>query len=608
MISKLYALTAACILASFTTLTAQVSSYTFSQSIGSYGASGAGTIINTPLTFDEVIATNLPFTFTFNSNSYSSISVCGNGFMSFSNITGSEYQPLSDLTTQDMISAFGTFLLPGSQISGDITAGSNTITNCSSVAGYSVGDVLMDVNLDFGGVDPIITSIVGNTIVVNQAAVVSAAATDIVAQADIYQSVSGVAPNRVCQFEYKHFSRVDANFDILYDDVITFKVKLYETTNRIEFVYALVSGVGQAAVSEVGLKGASNQDFNSRTVTSPNAWSTSNAAALITDGCELSNTLAPAIGQTYAWNPLTCTTPTLSVVHNPNFTCPGASATLTASGATSYTWVNGPNTSQYVVSPLATTNYTLIGANEACTSSLVVTHSTIPAPILTVTQSANQQCAGTTITLTAAGATTFTWVNGPASSQYIVSPSVTTVYTLTGSNGGACNGITLVTQSVIPYPVLGLSQQNTTICDGETAVLTATGATSYSWSSGQTSAQISVTPSATTNYLLSGNNAQCSSTLNITLVVDLCLGVKETDLANNIYLFPNPITDQLSITNHWVSDISVVISDALGKVVNSVTLNNSNSQTIETSFLSRGIYFISVSDNKTTVTKKIVKN
>jgi hypothetical protein len=300
--------------------------------------------------------------------------------------------------------------------------------------------------------------------------------------------------------------------------------------------------------------------------------------------------------------------PTLSVVHNPNFTCPGTSATLTASGATSYTWTNGPNTSQYVVAPLSTTAYTLIGANEACTSSLIVTHSTIPAPILTTTQSANQQCAGTTITLTAAGATTFTWVNGPTSSQYVVSPGVTTVYTITGSNGGACNGITLVTQSVIPYPVLGLSQQNTVVCEGETAVLTATGATTYSWSSGQTSAQISLTPSATANYVLSGNNAQCNSTLNITLVVDLCLGIKEVDLANHISFFPNPITDQLSITNRLASNVNVVISDALGKVVYSVRLDNSSSQTIETSFLSQGIYFISLSDNKTTVTKKIVKN
>jgi hypothetical protein len=105
--------------------------------------------------------------------------------------------------------------------------------------------------------------------------------------------VSGTAPNRICEIEYRNFSR----FNI--DEVMNFKIKLYETTNKIEFVYgAMISAPFGGDPGEIGLKGLSQMDFNSRTVTSPNVWSTSNAASSITDYCDFDSGLAPASGQT----------------------------------------------------------------------------------------------------------------------------------------------------------------------------------------------------------------------------------------------------------------------------------------------------------------------
>lgn len=587
-------------------INAQVSAYTFSQSLGTYGTPLTGTVINTPVTLDEVIPTALPFTFTFNGVPYSNVNICSNGFMSFSAIGGSEYSPISDPTTTEIIAGLGNLVAPASSIFGDITAGSNTITNCSSVAGYSVGDLLADINGDFGA-DPVITAIVGNSIVVNLTAITSNPGTQIGAYGTIVKFVSGVAPNRVFEVEYRHTSRLNFSFDLIPDEVLDFKIKLYETSNRIEVVYKLIPGQDLGPVNEVGLKGASNADWNSRSVTNTNSWATSSAAAAITDFCDLSPTLAPVFGQTYAWAPLNCVTPTLSVSQTPSLSCPGFSAVLTASGATSYSWTGGPTTAQYTISPNATTNYTLIGADDVCTSTIVVTHSVIAGPALGVTSGNNQLCSGASAVLTATGATSYTWTGGPQTAAYTVSPAVTTVYTVTGSNGGVCAAQITFTQNVIQYPVLGITQGSMTICPGQTAILTATGATTYSWSNGQTTAQASVTPASTTVYTLTGSNQNCVRTATVSQNVSLCTGIMDNTLENSVSVYPNPFRSELNLSNSGDSEMTVTISDALGKTVHSSVIKGNSTGTIHTDDLNTGLYIIKISNGSQSLSRKLVK-
>lgn len=602
---KLPVLSAALILTA-ASLHAQVSAYTFSQSIGSYGSPTTGTVINTPLTGDEAIAETLPFTFTFNGTPYTNMNVCSNGFLSFSSITGSEYFAISDPSTSNVIAPLSGTIVPITAVLGDITAGSNTISNCSSVAGYSVGDILIDIWGDFGG-DPTITAISGNNIIVNMNSLNTFAGNDIVAYGTITKGVSGTAPNRVLELEYRHMSRLNIFEDVNYDEVIDFKVRLYETTNKIEFIYRASPGSDPVPGHEIGLKGGSISDYNTREVIEgTNTWNTSTASNAVTDFCELSNTLFPAEGQSYAWLP-SCLTPTLSVSQTPSLTCPGFQAVLTASGATNYTWTAGPATAQYSISPNNTTSYTLTGANDVCTASLVVTHSVIPGPVLNVTSSNNSSCAGLTATLVATGATSYTWTNGPQTSLYAVSPSVTTVYTVTGSNGGACNALFTFTQNVIQYPVLGIIQPNPVICEGTSAVLTATGATTYSWSSGQSSAQVTVSPAANTVYTVTGNNQSCASTATIMQNVTVCTSIQDASLEHALSVYPNPFRSELNLKNSSDSELSIRISDALGKTVYSGVLKGNSSGNITTSELGNGIYILQLSNGSQSHTRKLVK-
>jgi hypothetical protein len=442
---------------------AQISAYTFSQSTINYGLPSAGTLVGTPLQDDDVTPVALPFPFLYNSVSYTTINVCANGYLSFNNISGSEYSPISDFSTQNIIAPFGQDMAMLTLIAVDVTSGSNTLTNCSSTNGYTVGDIILDFNSLFGNVNPTITAISGNNIVVNVNATNSQTGTDIVGlNGYIKQNVFGTSPNRICEFEYNNFSRFK-----VYDEAIQFKVLLYETTNKIEFIYGNIFSGIDLTMSEVGLKGSNNSDFNSRNVTPPNIWATSIPATLITDNCSYSSSIKPANGQSYMWTPLVCSAPVLTVTSSNSTICAVQSVTLTASGATTYTWASGSNSVQLIISPTTTSSYSLIGANATCTSSISYIQNVVQNPTLTISQTKTLICVGETATLTGNGANTYTWNTGPNTSQFIVSPTVTATYTLIGSNGNCvatntvlqnvtnCTGIInndLINDDVIAYP------------------------------------------------------------------------------------------------------------------------------------------------------------
>lgn len=57
-----------------------------------------------------------------------------------------------------------------------------------------------------------------------------------------------------------------------------------------------------------------------------------------------------------------------------------------------------------------------------------------------------------------------------------------------------------------------ISPSATTINQGQLVTLTASGASSYSWSTGQTTAQITVSPSSTTTFTVTGTTPGCKNT------------------------------------------------------------------------------------------------
>lgn len=82
-------------------------------------------------------------------------------------------------------------------------------------------------------------------------------------------------------------------------------------------------------------------------------------------------------------------------------------------------------------------------------------------------------------------------------------------YTQIIPNASGCDSIITLHLTIENVPVISVN--NVTICAGNTATLTATGADSYSWSNGETSSQISVAPGSSSSYTVVGISNGCIS-------------------------------------------------------------------------------------------------
>lgn len=237
--------------------------------------------------------------------------------------------------------------------------------------------------------------------------------------------------------------------------------------------------------------------------------------------------------------------PTVVVTPASTVVCSGNSATLTASGASTYSWSTGPITNSIVITPTALTQPIVTGYNGICTHSIMVNVGVSPTPTINITGAPNATyCSGGALTMTASGAITYTWTSGPTSSVNVVSPTVATVYTVTGTIG-QCSSTKTISVSMIQTPTVSVNAPAYTICPGATITIAASGASTYSWNTSTTTSSVSVSPTVNTTYTVTGYNGACSDskssvvtiTNNISISAvssptQLCVGQQATLSAN----------------------------------------------------------------------------
>jgi type IX secretion system substrate protein len=226
----------------------------------------------------------------------------------------------------------------------------------------------------------------------------------------------------------------------------------------------------------------------------------------------------------YTLTQTTTASPTVSIVASYDTICAGTLNTLTASGANTYIWSTGANGNSISVSPPNTVTYTIIGTDTAtgCAGSAtqVIYVNMIASLTVSVVASHDSICSGITTTLTASGANTYTWSTnaGSATTNTVaVSPTTNTTYTVTGT--GTVHGCTSTATQMVYIANVTIQNLNDSICEGATASITASGATSYTWSTGATTANIIVTPTVTTSYTVTGNGV-CINTVTTTIKVN----------------------------------------------------------------------------------------
>src|SRR5690606_3057394 len=125
--------------------------------------------------------------------------------------------------------------------------------------------------------------------------------------------------------------------------------------------------------------------------------------------------------------------------------------------------------------PTGVSVYTLIGSHttNTCLAMRTITVSSLDQNVTVITSTAI--CSGKSLTLTAAGASSYTWNGVPSSSgNFVVSPNASAVYTLvanTQSNSSSglvnCPSVHFSTVTVNPNPTITIVPSRPAICRTE---------------------------------------------------------------------------------------------------------------------------------------------
>lgn len=291
--------------------------------------------------------------------------------------------------------------------------------------------------------------------------------------------------------------------------------------------------------------------------------------------------------------------PTLTVSASSSSICAGQTATLSATGSSaSYSWTAGPSAAVYTVNPTTNRTYTITGTSaNGCNTKSTITLTVNPLPVVTINTNDASICIGESTVLSANGATTYSWTNNSATSTSIsVSPTVTTAYSVTGTSNG-CSSAKVAFVNVSAEPIVSVTSNNSQICVGQNAILTASSSVSnYVWSNGQTGNSIVVSPSVTTTYTVSVDNGFCSKSTVFTQTVSACTTIEELGLNYSVTVFPNPFTSQLSIISNNSEKLDTKVYNVLGELIYSEIKFDSNNFIIETYNWKVGIYFISINN------------
>ena len=214
-------------------------------------------------------------------------------------------------------------------------------------------------------------------------------------------------------------------------------------------------------------------------------------------------------------------------------------------------------------------------------------------------------CKGNSTTITAGGASTYSWSNGLGSgSSKTVNPTTNITYTVTGTNTNGCINTSSTTVTVKALPSTPTITKN-----GNKLVSSAISGNQWYFNNvlKKDSINQSYTPKQTGNYFVivtqNGCSSDTSKNFNVTNVGISELSNNET----NINIFPNPINDKFSIVlDNQNIYYNLEILNTTGQIILNKRLINSVEQ-IDLSGQAAGVYFIKLQSVNNSIIRKIIK-
>jgi hypothetical protein len=207
----------------------------------------------------------------------------------------------------------------------------------------------------------------------------------------------------------------------------------------------------------------------------------------------------------------------------------------------------------------------------------------------------------------------YLWSNQQSGPLNIVSPTLTTVYTVTASSMEGCLGSSESTVVVNALPTATLTSPAYTFCLNA-APQTLTGTPQGGFFSGVAMGGDQFIPlgipegTYVINYKYTDeNNCEANDSETVSVISCTAVSVLENQSAQGISIFPVPATSELKIYNEsFSSTAEICIFNMFGQQIQNLTMREAN-MLLDISQYQQGVYFLKIKNKQTETVLKFIK-
>lgn len=276
--------------------------------------------------------------------------------------------------------------------------------------------------------------------------------------------------------------------------------------------------------------------------------------------------------------------------------CGSGSTMLMASGGINYFWspsigLSLTTGSVIQAQPNSSIVYTVTGTDTlGCSDNSSVNIFVYPDPVIVIVSTNPTLCLGASTLLSVTGSSIYTWspstnLNSTTSNSVIANPSITTTYIVSSIDSNGCSALSTTVVTVQSPIIISASAIDSTLCFGQSTVLSVTGSVNYDWSpsnglSSTSGASVIANPIINTTYIVNGYDSfGCQSiatvavfvysfsSVVIPVVAPICAGDFATLIATGAvnYLWSTTMLGDSIIVNPLINtSYNVIGTDANG--------------------------------------------
>lgn len=261
----------------------------------------------------------------------------------------------------------------------------------------------------------------------------------------------------------------------------------------------------------------------------------------------------------------------------------------------SYLWSTGQTTQSITTGSTGTYSVILTSA-AGCTATASQTVQVNSSPLVGTNNPADV-CPGESSVINASviggGSFTYTWSTGAIGAQITVTPTLTSIYTVSVSATNGCIGEGAVQVTVKPLPDINVTINSTAITVNESnstyqwyECFTSPPPTFYNIIPGET--HQTYTASANSNYaVIVTNSLGCKDTSSCITISGV--GIEELNINRSLTIYPNPNDGDFTMQAKNKGMYTIV--NTMGETIKLIELKEEN-QKVKIDNLARGVYFI----------------